>query len=180
MKRQSVHTSWKLMNSEEAFGIYSIKRAWISHRDGRNQSDKLLYIGSQIYPMSQAINNPETKVADNREWEKLEKLSARNLEKMKRKKEITARTKKEKKSFCHIIGYLSSQGRRDGSESSETQRQSRTLRRHCKKWFCFVHNNYRTRIIYVTNDDCKSDELHYNTFWLCRTSRRRSICQHSK
>ena len=47
-----------------------------------------LQLGSQIFPLPQAMKIPAPKAAVDKEWDKLEKVSARNLAKVRSKKQI--------------------------------------------------------------------------------------------
>ena len=59
--------------------------------------------------MPQAMKIPAAKAAVDKEWEKLEKISAWNLTKVRSEKEVIdeARTKGAKSSFCLTDGHLS-------------------------------------------------------------------------
>ena len=61
--------------------------------------------------MPQALKIPPAKAAVDKEWAKLEKISAWNLTKVKSKKEVIdeARTSGAKVHFCIINGHLSSE-----------------------------------------------------------------------
>ena len=62
-------------------------------------------------PMRQAMKIPEAKAAVDKEWEKLDKISAWNLTKVRSKKEVIdeARTSGATVSFCIINGHPSSE-----------------------------------------------------------------------
>ena len=63
----------------------------------------------KFIPMPQAMKVPAAKAAANKEWEKLEKISAWNLTEVRSKREVIdeARTKGAKVHFCIINGHLS-------------------------------------------------------------------------
>ena len=63
----------------------------------------------KFIPMPQAMKIPAAKAAVDKEWEKLEKISAWNLTKVKSKKEVIDEAKNEgrKSSFCIVNGHLS-------------------------------------------------------------------------
>ena len=65
----------------------------------------------KFIPMPQAMKIPAAKAAVDKEWEKLEKISAWNLTKVKSKKQVIdeARTSGATVSFCIINGHLSSE-----------------------------------------------------------------------
>ena len=70
-----------------------------------------LQLGSQNYPMPQPMKIPAAKAAVDKEWEKLEKISAWNLTKVKSKKQVIdeARDVGRYSSFCIINGHMSSE-----------------------------------------------------------------------
>ena len=59
---------------------------------------------------------------------------------------------REKSSFCVIDGSLASQKIVVEGQISKVQRQSRTSRWRCERWFRIVCSIYWTRIISITND----------------------------
>ena len=72
-------------------------------------------------PMPQAMKIPAAKAAVDKEWEKLEKISAWNLTKVRSKKEVIdeARTKGAKVHFCLTDGHLSSEKCRIGGQNTK-------------------------------------------------------------
>ena len=75
-----------------------------------NNSRQHYNLVHKFIPMPQAMKIPAAKAAVDKEWEKLEKISAWNLTKVKGKKEVIdeARTKGEKVHFASSmdIGHL--------------------------------------------------------------------------
>ena len=65
----------------------------------------------KFIPMPQAMKIPAAKAAVEKDWEKLEKISAWNLTKVRSKKEVIdeARTSGATGSFCIIDGHVSSE-----------------------------------------------------------------------
>ena len=63
----------------------------------------------KFIPMPQAMKIPAAKAAVDKEWQKLEKIPAWNLTKIRSKKEVIdeARTSGAKSSFCLADGHLS-------------------------------------------------------------------------
>ena len=61
---------------------------------------------TNLFPMPQAMKIPAAKAAVDKEWEKLEKISAWNLTKVKRKKEVIdeARTSGATVHFASLMG----------------------------------------------------------------------------
>ena len=84
----------------------------IHHEDhiaGRgNHSLQHYNLVHKFIPMPQAMKIPEAKTAADKEWEKLEKISAWNLTKVRSKKEVIdeARTKGAKSSFRLTDGHM--------------------------------------------------------------------------
>ena len=82
------------------------------HIAGKGESSLQHYnLVHKFIPMPQAMKIPAAKAAVDKEWEKLEKISAWNLTKVKSKKEVIdeARTSGATVSFCIINGHLSSE-----------------------------------------------------------------------
>ena len=69
------------------------------------------YLVHKFIPMPQAMKIPAAKAAVDKEWEKLEKISAWNLTKVKSKKQVIdeARMFGRHSSFCIINGHMSSE-----------------------------------------------------------------------
>ena len=84
----------------------------------------------EFVPMPQAMNIPNAKPAVDKEWEKLEKLPAWQLDKVKCKKEVILDAQKREKQSprCYIDGDLSSQECRVRTKAPEVQRTSRAPR----------------------------------------------------
>ena len=71
----------------------------------------LQFRSQKFIPMPQAENISAAKAAVDKEWEKLEKISAWNLTKVKSKKDVIDESTDEgcKSSFCIIDGHMSSE-----------------------------------------------------------------------
>ena len=78
----------------------------------------------------QAMKIPEEKAAVDKEWEKLEKIPAWQLTKVRNKNDVTAEKKEQRPylSFCVFNRSLSSQEFGVGTTISKIQRSSRTPR----------------------------------------------------
>ena len=65
----------------------------------------------KFIPMPQAMKIPAAKAAVDKEWEKLEKISAWNLTEVRSKKEVIEKSKDVGRysSFCIIDGHMSSE-----------------------------------------------------------------------
>ena len=90
----------------------SIPQNHEDHIAGKGENSLQHYnLVHKFIPMTQAMHIPAAKGAVDKEWEKLEKISAWNLTKVKSKKEVIeeARTTGRYSSFCIINGYLSSE-----------------------------------------------------------------------
>ena len=74
--------------------------------------------------MPQAMKRLAAKAAVDKEWEKLKKISAWNLTKVRSKKEVIdeARTKGRKSSFCFTDGHLSFEECRIGDKAPKIQK----------------------------------------------------------
>ena len=123
---------------------------------------------------------PDAKAAVDKEWEKLEKISAWNLTKVRSKKEVIeeARNKGAKVHFCLTDGHLSFVKCWIGGKAPKIQGLSCTPRWYCERRFWFVCSTCCTRIISFTDDGSKSLGYHIQIARVRRTSRRRSICSH--
>ena len=80
------------------------------HIAGRGENSLQHYnLVHKFIPMPQAMKIPAAKAAVGKEWEKLEKISAWNLTKVRSKKQVIdeARTSGAKILFCIINGHMS-------------------------------------------------------------------------
>ena len=84
----------------------------------------------KFIPMPQAMKIPAAKAAVDKEWEKLEKISAWNLTKVKSKKEVIdeARTKGAKVHFASLMDIVSSEECRIGGKTPKIPRSRCTPR----------------------------------------------------
>ena len=101
----NLRVSWKPLNPEECVwkNPYRILMRTILQEEG--QFTTAQQFGTQIFPMPQAMKIPAAKAAADKEWEKLEKISAWNLTKVRSKKEVIdeARTKGIKVHFASLM-----------------------------------------------------------------------------
>ena len=83
----------------------------------------------KFIPMPQAMKIPAAKSAVDEEWEKLEKIPAWDLTKVRSKKEVIdeARTSR-KSSFCLTDGHVSFEECQIGDKAPKIQKSSCTLR----------------------------------------------------
>ena len=129
----------------------------------------------KFIPMPQAIQIPAAKGAVDKEWEKLEKISAWNLTKVRSKKEVIdeARTKGAKFHFASLMDTCHLKNAE--LEAKHQKYKGRVVLRGgrfgvlcCIQW---------TRIISIKNDSSKSHGYHLQTATRVRgTSSWRSIC----
>ena len=118
-----------------------------------------------------------------KEWEKLEKIPAWHLTKVRNQKEVIeeARTKGRKVHFASLMDLCHLKNSElDRASTSQVQRQSRAPRWHFEGWFRIIRSIYSTRIIIIiiTNDSRKSHGHYFNTTGMRRTSSRCSIRPH--
>ena len=122
---------------------------------------------------------PAAKAAVDKEWEKLEKIPAWDLSKVRSKKRGDRWSKDvgRYRSLCLTDGHLSFEECRIGGKAPKIQRSSCTPRRLCERWFWMdLLQYFWTRIISITNDSSKSHGYHIQTATLSRTSSWCSIC----
>ena len=172
MERQSTHVSWKRMNPRESVWNPLFTEI-ISMSD---------FLVNKFIPISQAMKIPDAKAAVDKEWEKLEKLLARQMTKIKIKSGVILEAE-QTKTKVHFATLMDSCHLKNAELEPTFQKHkkgsSRAPKRHCKRRFRSICSMYGTRMACFTNDGCKSDGRYCETTWLCRTSRRRSICLHT-
>ena len=88
--RQNLRVFWKLMNPPECvWGIHEPSNHHEDHIAGKGDNALQHYnLVHKFTRMPQAMKIPAAKAAVDKEWEKLEKISAWNLTKVKSKKEV--------------------------------------------------------------------------------------------
>ena len=103
----------------------------------------------KFIPMPQAVKILAAKAAVDKEWEKLEKMSAWNLTKVRYKSEVIdeARTSGAKVHFASLMDICHLKNAELKTTVPKMQRASCTPRRHCERWFGFLCSIYWTRII---------------------------------
>ena len=122
--------------------------------------------------MPQALKIPAAKAAVDKEWEKLEKISAWNLTRVRSKKEVIddARTKGAKVHFASLMDTCHLKN--SELEAKYQKYKGRVVLRgdivkDDSGSYCSIH---RTRIISITNDSSQSHGYHLQTAWLRKTS----------
>ena len=87
--RQNLRVFWKLMNPQGMRMGNSIPHHHEDHIAGKGENSLEHYnLVHKFIPMPQAMKIPAAKAAVDKEWEKLEKISAWNLTKVKSKKQV--------------------------------------------------------------------------------------------
>ena len=117
----------------------------------------------KFIPMHQVMKIPAEKATVDKEWEKLEKISAWNLTKVRSKKDVIdeARTKDIKVHFVSLLDICHLKECRIGDKAPKLQRSSCTPRRHCEIWFGVLCSIHWTRIISITNDSRKKSWISF-------------------
>ena len=89
----------------------------------------------KFIPMPQAMKIPAARAAVDKEWEKLEKIPAWDLTKVRSKKEVIdeARTKGRKVHFASLMDICHLKDGRIGGKAPKIQRSSCTPRRYCER-----------------------------------------------
>ena len=132
----------------------------------------------KFIPMPQAMKIPAAKTIVDQEWEKLEKIPAWNLTKVRSKLEVIdeARTKGEKVHFASLMDICHLKNVEVETKHKKIQWSSRTPRRHCERCFWILCSIHWTRVISIANDSSKSHGYHIQTARAHRTSSWCSIC----
>ena len=118
----------------------------------------------KFIPMPQAMKIPAAKAAVDKEWEKLEKIPAWDLTKVRSKwGDRWSKDEGRKSSFCLTDGHLSSEKCRIGDKAPNISRSSCAPRWHCERWFWILCSIHWTRIISISNDGSKSHGYHLQT-----------------
>ena len=125
-----------------------------------------------LFPCLEAVKIPAAKAAVDKEWEKLEKISAWNLTKVRSKKEVIdeARTKGAKVHFASLMDICHLKN--DELEATHQKYKGRVVLqgdvvKDDSESFAVIH---RTRIFSISNDGCKSHGYHLQIARMRRTS----------
>ena len=135
----------------------------------------------KFFPMPQAMMIPDAKAAVDKEWKKLETIPARNLDKVKSKKELILQTQREnrKVNFASLMDMCHLKKWWVGTQITEVQKQSRAPGGHCERRLWSLRSFNWTRLICVPDDCCKNHGRYCKITRLWWTSSWRSICQYS-
>ena len=159
-------------------GRISTESSWRPYCRKGDNSLQHYNLVHEFIPTPQAMKIPAAKAAVDKEWEKLEKILAWNLTKVRSKKEVIdeARTKGAKVHFASLIDICHSKNAELETKAPKIQRKSCASRRHCVRWFWILCSIHCTRIISIANDGSKGHGYHIQTARVRRTSSWRSIC----
>ena len=115
---------------------------------------------------------PAAKEAVDKEWEKLEKISAWNLTKVKSKKEVIdeARTSGATVHFASLMDICNLKNAELEAKHQKIQKSSFSPRWYCKRRFGVLCSIHWTRTISITNESRKSHGYHIQTAKLPRTN----------
>ena len=175
---RNLRVSWKSVNPQDCVrkNLYQITMRTMLQEEGDN-SPQHYNLVHKFIPVSQAMKIPAANAAVDKEWEKLEKISTRNLTTVRSKR--GDRWRKDvgrKSSFCIINGHITFEKCWIGGKAPKIQRSSCTSRWYCERRFRVLCRIHWTRIMSITNDSGKSHGYHFQTIRLRRTSSWRSIC----
>ena len=108
----------------------------------------------KFIPKPQAMKIPAAKAAVDKEWEKLEKISAWNLTKVKRKKKVIdeARTTGAKVHFASLMDICHLKNAELEAKHQKNKRSSCTPWWYCKRRFRVLCSIHCSRIISISND----------------------------
>ena len=175
----SLRVFWKPVNLQGHVweNLYRLITKTTLQEKGDNSLQHYNFVHKFIL-MPQAMKIPAAKAAVDQEWEKLEKLSAWNLTKVRSKKEVIdeARTKGARVHFASLMYICHLKNAELEAKHQKIQRSSCTPRQYCKRRFWILCSVYRTKIISITDDSGKSHGYHFQTAGLRRTSSGRNIC----
>ena len=181
--RKRVRSYGKLCSRiyKEAFGIYSSEKSRRSHRREREFNSLTHYnVVHKFVPVLQAMKILDAKAAVNKEWEKLEKIPAWQMDKVKSKKDvILLSTRSEKESpLCCIDGHLSFQEL--PNKKQKHQKYKRTSRAPRRQWkMILMHTQYsQNKDRQPSKWLCKSHGCYCEITRMCWTSRWRSNSSH--
>ena len=109
----------------------------------------------KFIPMPQAMKILAGKAAVDKEWEKLDKISAWNLTKVRSKKEVIdeARTSGAKVHFASLMDICHLKNAELEAKQQKIQRSRCTPRWYCKRRFRFLCSIHWTRIFSISNDN---------------------------
>ena len=132
----------------------------------------------KFIPMPQAMKIPAAKAAVDKELDKLEKISAWNLTKVRSKKEVIdeARASGATVHFASLMDICHLKNAELEAKHPKIQRSRCTPRWYCERWFWILCSIHWSRFISITNDSSKSHGYHIQTARVRRSGSGCSIC----
>ena len=134
--KQNLRVFWKPVNPQDCVweNLYqNIMRTTLQVKETiRCSTIKLVH---KFVPMLQAMKIPAAEAAVDKEWEKLQKIPAWDITKVRSKSDVIddARTKGRKIHFASLMEHLSFEECRIGDKAPKIQRSSCTPRRYCER-----------------------------------------------
>ena len=176
----SLHVSWKPVNPHDCVwkNLHrNIMRIILQEREGDNSLQHCNLVHKFI-PMPLAMTIPEAKAAMDQEWEKVEKIPAWDLTKVRSKSEVIdeARKKGAKVYFASLMDICHLKNAELETKHQKYKGRVCTPRRYCGRWFWLLRSIHGTRITSISNDCSKSHGYHIQTARMRRTSSGRRIC----
>ena len=150
------------------------------HIAGKGQNSLQHYkLVHKFIPMPQALKIPAAKAAVDKEWEKLENISAWNLLKVRSKKEVIdeARTNGAKVLFASLMDICHLKNAELGAKHHKYKGRV-VLRGDIVRPFWFLRSIHGTRIFSISNVSSQDHGYHLQIARLRWTSSRRSIGLH--
>ena len=181
--RQNCLYCWGRRIYEDTHGRVSEQEPWRPHT---SQEKAWIHwvttiLCTNLFLCLKPMKIPDAKAVVEKQWEKLEKLPAWQLTKVKNKSEVIAeaRTKGHTVYFASLMDLCH-------LKNSELEPQLQKWKGRVvlrgdirERWFWILCSIHRARIISFTKDGSKSNGRYIKATRLCRTSRRRSICLYS-
>ena len=176
--KQDLRLFWKFDESKRLRMGESLPNHHEDHIAGKGHNSIQHYnLVHKFIPMPQAMKIPAAKAAVDKECEKLEKISAWNLTKVRSKSEVIdeARTTGTTVHFASLMDICYLRECRIGGKAPKIQRSSCTPRRYCERRFWVLRSIHGTWIISISNDSRQNHGYHLQITSLRWTSSRRSI-----
>ena len=172
---------WSRRIYGKAFRRNSTQRSWRPPPRKRNHFVEPLQSCAQSYSYaSKQWKYLRQKQQWTKNGEKLEKILAWQLKKVRNKKKQRSmkQGKKAKTVHCFINGSLSSQVFGGEPKTSKIQRSSHASRRRCERWSRLFLRIYEGKFNCVKDDSWNSNGCHSKATRMRRTSSRRNISLH--
>ena len=143
--------SW--WNYKTAYGRIIAKSSWRPYCRKRKQFIATLFWCTNLFLCVKLWKIPAAKAAADKEWEKLGKISAWNLTKVRSKKEVIdeARTSGAKVHFASLMDICHLKKCWIGGKTPKVQKSGCTPRWYCERRFWVLRSIHRTRIFSISN-----------------------------